>query len=178
MALNLKPIVHAVLEDYALPWHGSHGVSHWARVLENGVRLAAVTGANVDVVQLFAIFHDCQRVREGTDFGHGERGADFAAHLRGTVFDHPDEDFRLLYNACARHTDGATTGEITIQTCWDADRLDLGRVGAYPERVKLCTDAAKVPEMIKWADGRACFRVIPEMVQAQWGIDTTGWEER
>ena len=60
--MNLKLIVHAVLEDYALPWHGTHGVSHWARVLENGLRLAEVTGADVDVVQLFAILHDSQRV--------------------------------------------------------------------------------------------------------------------
>ena len=38
--LNLKPIVHAILEEYALPWDGTHGVSHWARVLENGLCLA------------------------------------------------------------------------------------------------------------------------------------------
>jgi uncharacterized protein len=38
--MNLKPIIHRILEDYALPWHGVHGVGHWARVLENGLRLA------------------------------------------------------------------------------------------------------------------------------------------
>ena len=37
--LNLKPLVHQILEDYSLPWHGTHGVGHWARVLENGLRL-------------------------------------------------------------------------------------------------------------------------------------------
>ena len=36
--LNLKLLVHAILEDYALPWHGIHGVGHSARVLENGLR--------------------------------------------------------------------------------------------------------------------------------------------
>ena len=69
---------------------------------------------------------------------------------------------------------GATTGDITVQTCWDADRLDLGRVGVYPEPARLCTDAAR--RLIKWADGRACFKVIPEMVEEEWGIDTAGWE--
>lgn len=37
--LNLEAVVHAILEDYALPSDGIHGVSHWARVLENGLRL-------------------------------------------------------------------------------------------------------------------------------------------
>jgi len=170
--MNLKPIIHAVLENYTLPWHDTHGVGHWARVLENGLRLAEATGAKGDVVQLFAILHDCQRVNEGTDFGHGERGAKYAAQLRGTVFDLPDEDFRLLYDACAGHTDGATTADITIHTCWDADRLDLGRVGICPDGNRLCTDAAR--RLIKWADGRACFGVIPEIVKAEWGIDTRG----
>jgi uncharacterized protein len=114
--LSLKPIVHAILENYALPWHGTHGVSHWARVLENGLRLAEKTGANIEVVQLFAIFHDARRVNEGSDDGHGERGAEPAAAFRGEWFDLPDDDFDLLYEACAGHTDGETDGDITIQT--------------------------------------------------------------
>ena len=40
-SMNLKLIIHEILEDYSLPIHGDHGVSHWARVLENGIRLAA-----------------------------------------------------------------------------------------------------------------------------------------
>ena len=63
------------------------------------------------------------------DDGHGQRGAELAAELRGTLFDLPDADFELLYEACARHTDGLTDADITIQTCWDADRLDLGPRG-------------------------------------------------
>ena len=30
------------------------------------------------------------------------------------------------------HSDGAVDSDPTIQTCWDADRLDLGRVGIKP----------------------------------------------
>ena len=40
MPLNLPLVVQAVLDEYALAWDGDHGVSHWARVLENGLRLA------------------------------------------------------------------------------------------------------------------------------------------
>ena len=38
----------------------------------------------------------------------------------------------------------------------------------------LCTKAAKNPEVLKWADGRACFEVVPDFVQAEWGIDMIG----
>lgn len=56
-------------------------------MLETGVRLAKVTGANIEVVQLFAVFHDSQRVTEKTDRSHGIRGAEFAAKLRGKLFE-------------------------------------------------------------------------------------------
>ncbi len=105
------------------------------------------------------------------DPGHGQRGADFAAELRGHIFDLPDDEFYLLYYACSEHTGGKTHGDITVQTCWDADRLDLGRVGIMPHLSKLCTDAAMTPEMIKWADGRARFRVVPEFVINEWGVE-------
>jgi hypothetical protein len=36
--MNLKPLAHRILEDYPLRWDGIHGVGHWARVLENGLR--------------------------------------------------------------------------------------------------------------------------------------------
>jgi uncharacterized protein len=166
--LNFKPIVHAILEEHVLPWHGTHGVSHWARVLENGLRLAAETGANIEVVQLFAVFHDSRRVNEGVDDGHGRRGAELAAAFRNKWFTIPDQDFELLYEACADHTDGRTDGDITIQTCWDADRLDLGRVGICPSPQMLCTGTARRPEVLKWADGRACFDVVPRLVVCDW----------
>ena len=168
--MNLKPLIHRILEDYALPPHGTHGVGHWARVLENGLRLAEATDAKVEVVQLFAIFHDARRVNDGHDDGHGERGADLAAELRH-LFTLSDNDFELLYEACAAHTDGLTEADVTIQVCWDADRLDLGRVGIVPAPMKLCTPAVKTWEMIQWADGRAAFEVVPDFVKDEWGIE-------
>ena len=168
MPLNLPPIVHAILDEYSLPRNGDHGVAHWARVLENGMWLAKETDANIGVVTLFAVFHDSKRVNEITDLGHGQRGADFAAELRGRVFNLPDDEFTLLYHACAEHTGGKTHDDITVQTCWDADRLDLGRVGIVPHVSKLCTDAAKTPDMFKWAHGRASFGVVPEIVMDEW----------
>jgi len=163
-------IIKRILSEYALPVNGMHGAGHWARVLENGTRLAALTGAEIEVVQLFAVFHDSRRVNEGWDDGHGRRGAEFAAKLRGEFFQLSDESFDLLYTACALHTDGLTEADVTIQTCWDADRLDLGRVGTRPEPLYLCTPAAKAKEMIRWADGRGSMVFIPEIVDSAWDL--------
>lgn len=116
--LDLRPIVHAILKEYALPLHGHHGVGHWARVLENGLRLAKETGASAEVVRLFAVFHDSRRINEVTDHGHGQRGADLALRLRGNLFDLPDVEFDLLYRACAGHMTGRTDESITVRTCW------------------------------------------------------------
>jgi len=170
--LNIPLILHAILEEYVLPWDGFHGIAHWARVLENGLRLAEETGANIEVVQLFAILHDSQRVNEGGDPDHGPRAAAFALDLRGLLFDLPDHEFRLLHRACAGHTHERTHPNVTIQTCWDPDRLDLGRVGITPHPSLLCTDAAKRPDILKWADGRATLGVVPEFVRTAWEIDS------
>lgn len=169
--MNLKPILQAILEDYALPLDGAHGVAHWARVLENGLRLSGETKANIEVVSLFAILHDSQRIDDCTDPEHGPRAAEYATKLRGSLFDLNDHDFRLLYRACEGHTHERTHPDVTIQTCWDADRLDLGRVGVNPHPDRLCTEVAKRPETINWANGRAVFQVIPKLVLEEWGID-------
>ena len=171
MQRNIPIVLKAVLEDYALPLDGHHGVAHWARVLENGMRLADETGANIEVVQLFAVLHDSRRLKESTDPEHGPRAAEFAAELRCSVFDLEDHEFRLLYRACEGHTHQRFHPDVTIQTCWDSDRLDFGRVGITPHPSRLCTELARRPETIKWADGRAGFGVIPTFVLEKWGID-------
>ena len=116
MELNIPLVLKSVLEDYALPLNGDHGVAHWARVLENGLRLAEETGANVEVVQLFAVLHDSQRQNEYTDPEHGPRAAEFAMALRGRVFELDEHEFRLLYKACHGHTHERTHPDVTIQT--------------------------------------------------------------
>jgi uncharacterized protein len=171
---SLARVLHAVLEGYALPWDGDHGVAHWARVLENGLRLAEETGADVEVVRLFAVLHDARRINEGGDPDHGPRAAELAEALRGRLFDLPDRAFVLLHRACAGHTRERTHPDVTIRTCWDADRLDLGRVGITPHPARLCTEAARRPETIAWADGRATFGVVPAFVREEWGIDLAG----
>jgi uncharacterized protein len=40
-----------------------------------------------------------------------------------------------------------------------------------PHPQKLCTNVANRPEILKWADGRAAFQVVPERVKIEWGIE-------
>ncbi len=161
-------LIEVIRKQYRLSWNGIHGASHWARVLENGLKLAERTGANRKVVELFAVFHDACRTNDDWDEGHGSRGAALAGSLRGKYFDLAEEDFTALQVACRLHTEGITQGEVTVITCWDADRLDLGRVGIEPNRDRLCTNAAKPPELFEWANTRACSEFIPHFVQTQW----------
>ena len=159
-------ILQDILRGYALPLDGAHGVVHWARVIENGLRVAESNGADPDVVALFALFHDSRRVNQHRDDGHGQRGGELARSLRGTLVHLDDARFDLLYEACLLHTDGLTTGDPTMLACWDADRLDLGRVGITPRPELLCTDAART--MLPWADARATSAHVPETVLASW----------
>ena len=123
---DLARITKAILADYVLPVHGIHGVVHWARVLENGLSVARKTGADCEVVTLFALFHDSRRVSDGHDHGHGLRGGELARSLRGDLIHLDDRAFELLFEACRLHTDGLNDGDPTLLACWDADRLDLG----------------------------------------------------
>jgi uncharacterized protein len=153
-----------------LPPFGLHGIKHWARVLEIGRRLIPLTGARADVVELFSVLHDACRHNEVHDPRHGERGAALAAALCGRVFELDDAGLVLLRNACAHHTDGVCVADVTVQTCWDSDRLDLARAGIRPSPRKLCTEAACAPELIAWATARSQMDETPDVVWKEWGI--------
>lgn len=163
--LNVTELIEAVLTEYALPWDGPHGVLHWGRVLENGLRLADATGVSRDIVTLFAVFHDSRRFNEGFDPDHGMRGAQLAERFRGQLFDLDDRDFELFQFACFWHTDEVHHDNPSIQCCWDADRLDLGRVGMEPDPEFLNTEAAKSKELRRWAHGRAMMNFVTDSVR-------------
>ena len=61
----------------------------------------------------------------------------------------------LLTEALKYHSDGYTEADITVQVCWDADRLDLGRVGIKPAPHRLCTASAKSVDVLEAAYERS-----------------------
>ncbi len=62
-----------------------HGLTHWRRVFENGLIIAKETGANKDLVELFALFHDSCRRHDGRDRDHGKRAAHWVASMRNDL---------------------------------------------------------------------------------------------
>lgn len=126
------------------PFYGSsiHGIKHWKTVERNGLYLSNFTGADRSVVSYFAYFHDCMRQNDQIDPDHGLRGAKFAQKHR-SIIDLDDDQFEKLFYACEIHTDGKTTACETVNTCMDADRLDIGRVGFIVDPFYLSSKEAK-----------------------------------
>ncbi len=120
-----------------------HGPPHWRRVEANGVLLAPQCGADVLVVRLFALFHDCKRQTDDNDPHHGRRAATFLTEHQGEWFELDDERFALLREAIGYHADGTTHSNATIGCCWDADRLDLTRCGLTPAPQFFSTPAGR-----------------------------------
>lgn len=132
-----------------------HGPRHWRAVARVGIELAPrVPGADLEVVVLFALLHDAQRWTDGHDPEHGARAAALARtlHERG-VLDLAPARLALLRHACTPHADGGTSGDPTVGVCWDADRLNLWRVGVTPARRLLSTTAARDPSLLDWSRG-------------------------
>ena len=132
--------------------NGNHGYDHWLRVLLNGRLLCKHNTANIRVVELFALLHDSKRKSEGEDAYHGERAAIFAESLRGTWFSISDQEMRLLQDACILHSEGLKDKDVTLQTCWDANRLDHFRFGAEVDLTLLSDELRKQCQTI--ADAR------------------------
>ena len=143
---------------YKLDHFGDHGFIHWMRVLFNGRLLASKTGANLKIVELFCLLHDTHRHDEWSDPEHGARAADFVAEL----FSQPNNPFKvqlsdkelsILLRALRYHTGGmpSQSNGVTIGTCWDADRLDIDRVGLYPKAKYLSTKHARNHDVIEAA---------------------------
>ena len=83
------------------------------------------------------------------------------------------DQLTLLKFACEHHEKGRVSDNPTVGCCWDADRLDLGRVGITPHPSRLCTNIAKLPKTIKWADRRAVRDYVPSFVKDDWGIESS-----
>jgi uncharacterized protein len=127
--LNLPAVLDSVRILSPLSASFDHGEEHWRRVATNGLDLAAAAGADALVVVLFGIFHDSMRFNEEWDPEHGKRGGFLAACLNTELIGLPEDRLDVLYKACAEHSDGDTSDDPTTGVCWDADRLDLVRLG-------------------------------------------------
>jgi uncharacterized protein len=139
-------VIHGLAaEGFKLGKRSAHGPSHWRQVDRLVCALCAKTpDADQLVCRLFAYLHDHKRVNENTDAQHGPRAAKAApALLTQAGFTITPAQVKLLQQAIADHDKGRVSKDPTIGVCWDADRLDLIRVGIVPLPKLLSTQAAK-----------------------------------
>jgi uncharacterized protein len=150
--------IAAVRPQFALHFrHGIHGLPHWSRVWFHGRGLALAEGVDPAILAWFAFLHDSRRLNDGWDPEHGRRAADFATQLRreGVITELSPSDFERLCEAMQLHSDGHTEGDPALRACWDADRLDLWRVGILPAPERLCTVHARREEVLARANRMA-----------------------
>jgi uncharacterized protein len=125
-----------------------HGLDHWYRVWQNAQMLIGMEPtADLEVVALYALFHDSMRVNDGADEGHGMRGYKLWERINqryelilGQLLTSRKQE--LFFEACTQHSDGLRSTDPTIAVCWDADRLDLHRKGIWPDARFISTQDA------------------------------------
>jgi uncharacterized protein len=144
--MNLKKITDLVLDHAAtdVSRHSEqHGPRHWRDVARMGQILYEDSKLNVnpELIFLFALLHDSQRLNEYNDPDHGLR-ASFLVEgliLNGTL----PESAEVLIPILIAHDQGLTSVDPLTGLCWDADRLTLWRVGVVPDSKYASTDLVK-----------------------------------
>ena len=143
-AIDFPAVWALATRQFALGRDSNHGPDHWQRVERNATQIIQRAGVgDLLVARLFAVLHDSKRHNEHHDPRHGSRAAHWACEIRGLHFNIEEDRFNLLCDARTRHDRGKTTDDPTIGACWDADRLDLGRVGIEPDARLLSTAAGR-----------------------------------
>jgi uncharacterized protein len=154
-----RGLLSHIRSGFQLDWYGTHGGHHWGRVRHHAVAVARARGADLLVAELFAFLHDSQREDEWGDPHHGRRGADYARSLQGVFFELKPAQLDRLAHAIRHHSGGEVSTDATIQSCWDADRLDLGRVGITPHQNYLSREgAARIEAAYRWSRGAGTKR--------------------
>jgi len=142
-----------IVAQFKLCINSIHGIKHWKNVERIGKYLTKRNGADFEIVRLFAYLHDSKRENDDHDSEHGLRASKFVKKLYGKkLLNISEKQLEQLIFACKHHSNpSAKNDNATIQTCWDADRLDFWRLGERPEKDLLYTDIAKQDKTIEFA---------------------------
>ena len=140
----MENLIKIIKDQFKLGLNGDHGLKHWQHVEKIGNYLASHTGADGQIISLFAYLHDSKREDEYDDPEHGKRSANFAKELH-------DKKLLSISKKQFHSQPNTKSNDVTIQTCWDADRLDLVRLGITPKNEFLFTEKAKKKEAILFA---------------------------
>lgn len=145
---KIEPFIRSTIYGHIFP--KGHDSTHFTRVSIFGFvlcRYNEAKGITVDkqVVIWFAYLHDiCRRIYGYKDEEHGERAAQYVKMIRNTwLRELSDYQIYLLSEAVKWHNKITRYNEITIDTCFDADRLDLPRFEITVNPSLLATNEAK-----------------------------------
>jgi uncharacterized protein len=124
-----------------------HGLDHWWRIWRNAQLLVSdpiFSKVDMEIVGLYALFHDSMRLSEGKDIEHGHRGYKLFERMAFRVDFFKEymtqRQSELFFEACVEHSQGQCSIDPTIAVCWDADRLDLHRKGIFPDPHLMSTE--------------------------------------
>lgn len=131
-----------------IPIDSIHGYNHWKNVEKIGHYIADRNGADKKIISAFAFLHDIGKTVQFAEPGHGEKSVKIIKEIfKKEYLELNDEQYVKLLEAVSKHDKSdAKSDDITIQTCWDADRLDLPRVYILPDKNLLYTEVGKSEE--------------------------------
>lgn len=137
------PALAAEIERMPAAASAEHGAQHWRAVAATAVWLAERTvGADPQVARCFGLLHDCARRDDGDDTFHGPRAARLVQQLPSALLPLTADQRDRLQSACAAHSLGTRSKDPTIACCFDADRLQLVRLGRTIQPDYLSTPTA------------------------------------
>ncbi len=139
-----------------------HGARHWAHVACLGRKLAEqndLDGASLRCINAFGWTHDLWRTHDGSGNEHAQDGGIHFLNLDCDLIQQLSEaEQQLVARAIRYHSDGYIACEAydlglfdgidlpeqwvidTVGCCWDADRLDLNRLGSEPKAELMSTE--------------------------------------
>ncbi len=118
-----------------------HGISHLRRVAILSGRLANAVGEDVESAVVMGFLHDCARRNDKNDIDHARDSEVLARGLIERFYSHLDVD--RICEAIAGHADGEVTSDPFTGCLWDADRMELKRIGRTIDLDLLSTKVAK-----------------------------------
>lgn len=121
---------------------GLHGFGHIERVVEYAKLIAKkeCPGKYEDII-VGAYLHDVGRIDDSENNEHALKSAEIAEFLISRHW--PWLDKKKIVEAIKYHADGDVTDDHVIGAIWDADRLDLDRIGKVIDCNLLSTKTAK-----------------------------------
>ena len=161
---NVLEFLYPILDDYKrygeyIPQifedchnTSTHGESHTARVLANALLIAAeemdfLSDSQIEVLAMAAVFHDCGRLGDSVETGHGKRSAEIALESEyvKTYFNGNDKKILSAIISCHDIDDEngikyieenvpescKETAKLLYYILKDADALDRYRLSGY-----------------------------------------------